>query len=397
MIEENSTIVIGAGISGSSTAYHLNKAGWNVTVIDEKKEDDIEIYSNPAVCVYPKIMLNDPSFNKFMLLSTEYVWDLIKTIGLEDEYTRKVGAIHFYETEDGISRYRNLIKNTSYTSHDVGLIDHEIIKKRFGIIDYVGFHFKKGGWINPKAFCKKLIEDKNIRKIFSSKIISVEKVKGYWKILTEDKKMLTAKNIIFCSASNIKNYKYFSALKLDEYRGQVDWLSNKKNRRKEVLSNDGYVIPDVNEKIIFGSSYEKNNFNTEPSQTNTTNNINKLKKLIPSLNYSPLNDGIDNWVGQRAASFDKKPFVGRVLKTRDGLISPIKYSTEDLDWYEGLFINACYGSRGFSFAPLASLSLAKFIVGNLNDDDKFILNYLNPERQYFKKQGIKKKGVKFNQ
>ena len=396
MIEENSTIVIGAGISGSCTAYHLNKAGCDVTVIDEKKEDDIQIYSNPAVCVYPKIMLNDPNFNKFMLLSTEYVWSLIKAIGLKEEYTRKAGAIHLYETKDGISRYEKLIKNTSYTSHDVELIDEETIKKRFGIIDYIGFHFKKGGWINPKAFCKKLIEDKNIKKIFSSKIISVERVKGYWTILTEDKKMFTAKNIIFCSASNIKNYKYFSALKLDEYRGQVDWLSNKKNSYREVLSNDGYVIPDVNKKIIFGSSYEKNNFNTEPSQTDTVNNINKLKKLMPSLKYSLLNDRINNWVGQRAASFDKKPFVGRVLKTRNSLISPIKYSAEDLDWYEGLFINTCYGSRGFSFAPLASLSLAKLITDNLNDDDKFILNYLNPERQFFKKRGIKKQGVRFN-
>ena len=117
---------------------------------------------------------------------------------------------------------------------------------------------------------------------------------------------------------------------------------------------------------------------------------------MPDLKYSIVDDRIENWVGQRAASFDKKPYVGRVLKTRDGLISPIKYSVEDLDWYEGLFINTCYGSRGFSFAPLASLSLAKFITGNLNNEDKFILNYLNPERQYFKKQGIKKKGVSFN-
>ena len=44
MNEENSTIVIGAGISGSCTAYHLNKSGCDVTVIDEKKEDDIQIY-----------------------------------------------------------------------------------------------------------------------------------------------------------------------------------------------------------------------------------------------------------------------------------------------------------------------------------------------------------------
>ena len=72
--------------------------------------------------------------------------------------------------------------------------------------------------------------------------------------------MFTAKNIIFCSASNIKNYKYFSALKLDEYRGQVDWLYNKKNSFREVLSNDGYVIPDVNKKIIFDGSKPQQNF-----------------------------------------------------------------------------------------------------------------------------------------
>jgi len=402
MEAENSTIVIGAGISGSCTAYHLNKAGWDVTLIDERKEDDIKIYSNPAVCVYPKIMLNDLSFNKLMLLSTDYVWSLIKIIGLKEKSTRMVGAIHLYEKKDGTSRYAKLIKNGSYTSNDIELIDHEIIKKCFGIIGYVGFYFKKGGWINPKALCKKLIQDKNIKKVFSSKIISVDRFQGHWKVLTEDKKNFTAKNIIFCSGSDIKNYKYFNALKFDEYRGQVDWLSGNKQRFNEVLSNDGYVIPNVNEKIIFGSSYEKNNFDTEPLQTDTENNINKLKKLMPNINTSHLDPKIKSWAGQRAASFDKKPYVGRILKTRDALISPTKYSANDLDWYEGLFINTCYGSRGFSFAPLASLSLAKLITGNINDNDndndndKFILNYLNPERQYFKQQGMKKKGVSFN-
>ena len=122
MSKENSTIVIGAGISGSCTAYHLNKAGWNVTVIDEKKEDDIQIYSNPAVCVYPKIMLNDPTFNKFMYLSTEYVWSLIKEIDLKEEHTLKVGAIHLYDTKDGTARYAKLIKNTSFTVDDLSLI-----------------------------------------------------------------------------------------------------------------------------------------------------------------------------------------------------------------------------------------------------------------------------------
>jgi glycine/D-amino acid oxidase-like deaminating enzyme len=37
MVKEKSVIIVGAGIAGSCTAYHLNQAGWDITLIDEKK------------------------------------------------------------------------------------------------------------------------------------------------------------------------------------------------------------------------------------------------------------------------------------------------------------------------------------------------------------------------
>ena len=43
MVKNNSALVVGAGISGSSIAYHLNKKGWDVTIIDQAKESSLSI------------------------------------------------------------------------------------------------------------------------------------------------------------------------------------------------------------------------------------------------------------------------------------------------------------------------------------------------------------------
>ena len=72
-----------------------------------------------------------------------------------------------------------------------------------------------------------------------------------------------------------------------------------------------------------------------------------------------------------------------------------KIDRSSLVWKKGLYINACYGSRGFSFAPLSSLSLANLMDQSLNSDDKFLLGYLNPERRFFRGMGLKKQGIEF--
>ena len=396
MVKEKSVIIVGAGIAGSCTAYHLNQAGWDINLIDEKKENQMQIYLNPAICVYPKIMLNDSRFNELMNLSIKYVWKLVKKINLQKSEANMLGAIHLYQATEGQERYAKLMQSTLYSAKDIELIPTNEIKNRYGISKHVGFYFKNGGWIKPKSLCQKLIKDSKIKAFFGSKVVSVRKKKGLWTVMTENKKTFSAPKIIFCSASDIKNYKYFEGLDTDEYRGQINWLENEDHKFQEILSKDGYVIPNVDNQIIFGSSYEKNNLNTEESHADTLNNFQKLKTLKPNMTQYSLKKKINSWVGQRAASYDKKPYVGRVLKFKDKSLSPHNYSTESLDWHEGLFVNACYGSRGFSFAPLASLSLSRLITGNTHDDDKFILNYLNPERKFFKRQGIKKKGVKFN-
>ena len=84
MVKNNSALVVGAGISGSSIAYHLNKKGWDVTIVDQAKESSLSIYANPAVCVNPNVMISDQRFNRLMCSSISYVWKLINLIGLDE-------------------------------------------------------------------------------------------------------------------------------------------------------------------------------------------------------------------------------------------------------------------------------------------------------------------------
>jgi len=395
MVKNNSALVVGAGISGSSIAYHLNKKGWDVTIVDQAKESSLSIYANPAVCVNPNVMISDQRFNRLMCSSISYVWKLINLIGLDESSASQVGSIHLFEHKEGIDRFTRLIKNNPGLKSFITLIDQNQIRENYNIKGCVGFYFNSGGWINPEDFCRTLVSKTNIRKEFGSKVTEVECKEDVWHIKTNDKKEFKAKNIVFCSAGDIANYAYFSHLDFDQYRGQIDWVNSETKQKLEILSNNGYVIPSVKKKTVVGSSYEKNNCSYEASDADTKSNLNKLNALLPSLNNNLLSGSNGSWVGQRAASFDRKPYVGRVLDMGGKSRLANKIDRSSLVWKKGLYINACYGSRGFSFAPLSSLSLANLMDQSLNSDDKFLLGYLNPERRFFRGMGLKKQGIEF--
>ena len=45
---DKTVLIIGAGIAGSSLAYQLAKRNYQVTLLDENNQDEIEIFKNKA-------------------------------------------------------------------------------------------------------------------------------------------------------------------------------------------------------------------------------------------------------------------------------------------------------------------------------------------------------------
>ena len=96
------------------------------------------------------------------------------------------------------------------------------------------------------------------------------------------------------------------------------------------------------------------------------------------------------WVGWRAVTTDRTPFVGQVLDESKEVYNKPR-SIQELKWHPNLFINAGYGSRGYTLAPFISKCLASLICGSQTPIEKDILNYLNPSRNSIKKMGLRKK------
>ena len=78
MDSKNKIVIIGAGISGLTTAYLLNKKGFDVTVLEKKKEPGGSIET-----VMERGFLFDRGPNS-ALETTPLIGEIIEDIGLKD-------------------------------------------------------------------------------------------------------------------------------------------------------------------------------------------------------------------------------------------------------------------------------------------------------------------------
>jgi len=386
-MKENSVIIIGAGIAGSSLAYYLNKKKWDICLIDKEKPGNLNIYGNPAVAVYPSFMLNNLSYNKLMSLSIKHTWSLLNTLKFSSEECQMCGAIDLYDGDEGEKRNSIIRKRSPETKELYKLYNAKKIESLCGIKKKVGFYYKLGGWVSPLALCVNLTKNKAIKKNFDTKVLKINKLLNGWEVLTNNQK-LYAKNIVLSSAIDIKNFEDSKHLSVHSSRGQVNWVKHN-NKSNTLLALNGYHIPNVGSKSIIGSTYSLDNTNKFISSLDFKKNIKTFTSLSSGLEPDSMKPD-DGWVGFRACSYDRNPYVGKLLD-QNRLPQDERVNIDELSWVDGLYVNSCYNSRGFSFATYTSSCLSNLMNDDLSNNEKITLNYLNPERRFLKSIGLKKK------
>ena len=390
MINSDKTaLILGAGIAGSGLAYQLAKRNYQVTLLDENNQDEIEIFQNKAAMISPHFMLNNPKYNSLMSKASKYAYDLTKEFNYPKEDALMEGVVKLYDN-DMADRLIEKIISLGLEKADFKYLSKNLIKKKYGINNKAGIFFKNGGWVSPNKICSSLINHKNIQLIPKKKAKEIAYKKNLWITSCHDSSKYAASNLILCNSIGLNEISLFKNIDLNKNRGQINWLpSKKKGGSKKIISDGGYLIPDVNGFDVFGSTYERDNENKNLSLNDFEKNLKTYQKL--SGNKMEEND-ISNagWVGWRAVTPDRTPFVGQVLdESKEVYSKPL--SIRDLKWHPNLFINAGYGSRGYTLAPFISKCLASLISGSQTPEEEDILNYLNPSRNSIKKMGLRKK------
>ena len=391
---QKNIVIIGAGITGCSLAHFLANTGWNVTLLES--QDDIASggSGNPVAAIYPKFMLNDKAYNDFMLKSFMFTTAWIDKLGLNKDDYRFDGAIEILEEAYSHKLEINLSGGSVDQEKILTLIDKPILKKYLMNQDLSGLLFHKGGWVNPIALCRHLVNHSNIKILTNQEIISIEKLNNEWTLKTKDQKNFKSDHVAICNAAYLNQFDLTQHLHTDAFRGQINWVNSTPFQMPSiVICDEGYLAPLMQNKHIFGATYGMNDFNKDLRLSDTKKNIASIKKIHREFhNYCLAQKTISGRVSWRASTKDRKPYVGRVFNNE--LFKKMRVrelaQTDQLPWLDNLYVASGFGSRGFTFAPYCTFVLANLINKNLSKDDKETLNYTNPERYRLKKMSLKK-------
>ena len=391
---QKNIVIIGAGITGCSLAHFLANTGWDVTLLES--QDDIASggSGNPVAAIYPKFMLNDKAYNDFMLKSFMFTTAWIDKLGLNKDDYRFDGAIEILEEAYSHKLEINLSGGSVDQEKILTLIDKPILKKYLMNQDLSGLLFHKGGWVNPIALCRHLVNHSNIKILTNQEIISIEKLNNEWTLKTKDQKIFKSDHVAICNAAYLHQFDLTQHLHTDAFRGQINWVNSTPFQMPSiVICDEGYLAPLMQNKHIFGATYGMNDFNKDLRLSDTKKNIASIKKIHREFhNYCLAQKTISGRVSWRASTKDRKPYVGRIFNNE--LFKKMRVrelaQTDQLPWLDNLYVASGFGSRGFTFAPYCTFVLANLINKNLSKDDKETLNYTNPERYRLKKMSLKK-------
>ncbi len=144
-------IVVGAGILGASTAYHLAKSGVNVTIVDRQDKGQATDAAAGIVCPWLSQRRNK-AWYQLVKGGARYYPELVKELESDGQFDtgyRKVGAISLHSDEDKIEKMVERAKKRREDAPEIGEIKRLTpteTKKLFpAISDEYGSVFVSGG------------------------------------------------------------------------------------------------------------------------------------------------------------------------------------------------------------------------------------------------------------
>jgi glycine cleavage system aminomethyltransferase T/glycine/D-amino acid oxidase-like deaminating enzyme len=176
-------VIIGAGIIGCSTAYHLAKLGWKDVVILERKQ-----LTSGTTWHAAGLVVCGGFATETMLTMAHYTRELYRNLEKETGVSTGFKAVGYIQAASSASRLRLLRRNASF-SRSFGINVEEISPSQFkdlwpladskGVV--AGFYFPEDGRANPVDATMSLAKgarDNGVRIFEDCEAVSIKKKNG---------------------------------------------------------------------------------------------------------------------------------------------------------------------------------------------------------------------------
>lgn len=399
--DDKKVLVVGAGMVGVSAAWHLQRRGFKVTMIDRKAPGEETSWGNAGLiqreCLAPypipsgflnriQIALNtkvDVRYNMFSLPQNLYAiflyWrnssprlykknceefatlvvhctdeheSLIKA-SRSEKLVRKLGFLELFRSKS-IPEAQEMVEENRAMGIDVDLLTPAEIKQKepdFNAQDFTcGFHFKDAWQVaDPgalvKAYANSFVLNGGTVVQAAVKDIAqrTESEGGGWRVAT-DAGDFTAPRVVVATGpwSNEVlaplGYK-FPLIPLRGYNTHFKLADKAQLNHSIVDLENGYVLGPMNAGVRLTTGGEVTTLNAPPNEIQLRKAEAIARKLLPLENQV---GGV--WYGHRPLIADMKPIIGE---------SPV---------HKGLWMCLGHGYQGFTLGPISGRLLSEMMA-----------------------------------
>lgn len=383
-------VVIGAGIAGAQTAWHLARLGIEVTVIEAKSKVAPAASGNLSGILAPKLTASASEGEAFYLAAFFYQLRQIKHLrqqGVEIAF-EKCGLMHISHNAVTQARCEQLARRTDLPADLLEILSPERASAKLG--EEVGRAcslIRSAGALSPGSLCRALLAHPNINLRLSVSLDAVFDHGGQPGL-----KLSTGESLEFDALVLANGYQaadFCQSIQIMPVRGQTSSARiQAAHAPRHALDHVGYVvnIPHDRQQLIFGASFEREDDQVDLRDSETRYNLDTLARCLPGL-ADHLTDIQSSHAGVRATTFDRWPIVGPLpdleffqREYADLQMGKQYKAYPQAHYQQGVYILSGLGSRGLASAAYCANLLAHMVHGSPPPAPTKRLHAMHPAR-----------------
>ena len=403
----NTVAIIGAGISGMSTAFSLAKAGFKVSVYDSGKDAMQEASGNPQAVLFPKLSPHKTALSEFNLLSLNYAVAHYSQINRQQPIFTQCGLLQC-EANESAEQLKALARCFPQAMQYLTASEASTLSNTR--LDSPAVFYPELGFVNTQPLKAFLLKQHGIQFYPQHTVSALQKKGEKWALDFKEHLSTQADFVVICNAFAAKYLLPSHNMPLNNIRGQITQFTHNINDQltadipsiSTTICHKGYINPPAtignNRQYSFGATFDLANTSTTQDKRSDEYNIQQLTKYLPdftALEKEHTNTAL-SWqarVNFRCTTNDYMPVVGPVIN--ESIASPAfdiyaknaqAHIPERLNCHEGLFINTAYGSRGFTTAPICAAVITAYLTASIQPLPKALIKAIHPGRFYIKQR-----------